>query len=78
MISMKPALLTVEDVKMFIIEAMKRDKTFTRIELASYLNITLYTLDKYIKEGLPWFGKRTRKQFVLSDVQKWLIKNNYS
>ena len=77
MINMKQALLTVEDVKTFIIDALKRDQIFTRKELAEHLNITLYSLDKYIQEGLPWFGKRTRKQFVLSDVQKWLIKNKY-
>lgn len=70
------ALLTVQDVKNFILEAMKRDQIYSRIQLASILNITTYKLDRYIEQGLPWFGKRTRKQFVLSDVKKWFIDNN--
>lgn len=69
------ALLTVEDVRKFIMDALKRDKVINAIQLREYFGITKPTLIKYIKEGLPWFGKPTRKQFVISDVKKWFIDN---
>ena len=69
------ALLTVDDVRKFIMDALKRDKVINAIQLREYFNITKPTLIRYIKEGLPWFGKPTRKQFVVSDVKKWLIDN---
>lgn len=72
---MNQALLTVEDVKKFIIEGMKRDRSLTRKELAEELNISLQYLDKCVKRGMPWFGKVTRKKFILSDVKKWFIDN---
>jgi len=69
------ALLTKEDVRLFIIEAMKRDRILTRLELMAYFNMSPYLLKQYLKKGLPWFGKKTRKQFILSDVEKWLVNN---
>lgn len=72
----KTALLTVEAVKQFINEALKREQIVNAIQLREYFKITKPTLIKYIREGLPWFGKPTRKQFVISDVKKWFKDNN--
>lgn len=76
MISMNSALLTIQDVKNFILEAMQRDQILTRKELMAYFNWNQYNYEENIAKGMPWFGKRTRKQFVLTDVKKWLIDNN--
>lgn len=73
---MTNALLTIQDVKNFIIDAMMRDQIMTRKELMAYFDWNQPHYKEHLKKGMPWFGKRTRKQFVLSDVKKWLIENN--
>lgn len=72
---MKKALLTKEDVKSFIIEALNYEKVFSRSELLKYLHINNETLLKYLDLGLPWFGSVHRRKFKLTDVKKWLISN---
>lgn len=69
---MNTALLTKQDVKNFIIDAMMRDKVLNRIELMAYFGWNNYMVNRNIDRGMPWFGRPTRKKFVLTDVKKWL------
>jgi len=72
------ALLTVNDVKAFIMEAItlqKADRILTRKELIKELNLNQHSYEKYIQMGMPWTGKATRKKHVLSHVKTWFIAN---
>lgn len=76
---MTKALLTVEDVKNFILEAVTLNndiKYLTRKQLAEYLNVPPYFITKYIKLGMPWIGIKTRKHFRINTVLQWLRENN--
>lgn len=76
---MKKALLTVQDVKNFIFEAIlekTQDRVLTRNELKKHFNITEWNVDCYLEKGLPWFGKPHRKKFNLNEVKKWFVANN--
>lgn len=75
---MTNALLTVNDVKSFIMEAItlqKADRVLTRIELMKELNINVPKYNKFIEMGMPWVGKKTRKKHVLSHVKTWFLAN---
>ena len=74
------ALLTVEDVKSFIIEAIYSD---TQIVDRKYLNdrgISNYYINKYINSGMPYMGKRKNAKFDYIKIKKWLseyyVKNS--
>lgn len=73
------ALLTVEDVKNFIMEAISLNneiRYLSRKQLAEYLDVPPYYITKFIKMGMPWIGTKTRKNFKVADVTKWLRENN--
>lgn len=76
----KQALLTVEDVKNFIFQAIMEQGTpdgiLTRTQMKNYFGISEYNLDTYLEMGLPWFGKQHRKMFNIYAVKKWFVKNN--
>ena len=66
------ALLTIEDVRSFIIEAIYFD---TKIVDRKYLNakgISNYYINKYINSGMPYIGKRKRPKFDYNKIKKWL------
>ena len=78
---MTKALLTVNDVKAFILEAItlqKVDRVLSRKELIEELHLNQYSYDKYIEMGMPWQGKSTRKKHVLSKVKTWMVANGIS
>lgn len=78
MTKLNKAVITKDEIKAFISEliyAYMQDKVVTRKELSKILNVSLKTLDTYIKKGMPWFGKNTRKMFNIVDCRKWIDAN---
>ena len=73
---MKQALITVESIKEFIREARRIDRVMTYKSLRAYLNVSKPTMMAYLNKGMPWFGNPERKQFILSDVIRWIKDNN--
>ena len=74
----RKALLTKEDVRQFIFDAIceyGRNQILNRADFCKYFNITFYQLDKYLEMGLPWIGKPTRKKFNVNECRKWLDAN---
>jgi hypothetical protein len=72
---MKQALLTPKDIKSFIYKVVKADERLTVVDVLSIFHLKHATLKKYIKMGLPWYGVKTRKEFLYSEVKEWLVKN---
>lgn len=75
---MTKALLTVQDVKNFIYDAIcqnRQDCILSRIEVKRTFGISEFYMDKYIEMGLPWFGKINRKKFYFNQVKKWFVEN---
>lgn len=71
---MTKALLTVQDVKNFIYDAIlerTKDGILNRKQMRAYFGISEFQLDKYLEMGLPWFGKVHRKHFKIHDVKQW-------
>ncbi len=74
-----PALLTVQDVKSFIFEAINAAeprKTLTQEEFMDYFNVTRPTIARYLEKGMPWTGSQYRKKFVVRQVKKWFFEND--
>lgn len=77
--NLPPALLTVQDVKNFIFEAIvpaTKGDTLSKNETQEYFGLFHVQLKKYIDMGLPWIGKYTRKRFRVDECKKWFIANN--
>ena len=75
------ALLTVKDVKAFIHEAMVEttlDENLTRLQVMKKYGFTQTAYDNYLKMGMPWYGKPTRKKFRQHEIESWFIQNNLS
>lgn len=75
---MTKALLTKEDIRQFIFDAIAQfgtNKIVNRAEMREYFNITEYQLDKYLEQGLPWIGSPGRKKFNVNECRKWLDAN---
>ena len=76
---MTKALLTVKDVKAFIHECMVEnilDETLTRLQVLKKYNLSEPTYNKYLKKGMPWYGKPRRKRFRQKDIESWFIQND--
>jgi hypothetical protein len=72
---MKKALLTKEDIRQFIFDAICEygtNQILNRADFCDYFNISIYQLNKYLDMGLPWTGKPTRKKFNVNQCRKWL------
>jgi predicted site-specific integrase-resolvase len=45
----------------------------TKKELATEIKVSLITIERYMKKGMPYFKTPTgRVRFILEDVTKWL------
>lgn len=73
----KPALLTVNDVKNFIFEAMLEMPTeyLNQKQLARRLNLSRHILEKCLDMGMPYELKGKRKLYRLNVVRKWLVEH---
>lgn len=72
------ALLTKEDIRKFIFEAMcehGNNEVLTRIQFKQRFNLTEYQLLNYLEQGLPWIGKPTRKKFDVNQCKRWFDEN---
>lgn len=72
------AIITKNDVKEFIQELVyfyMQDKVVGKKELSKILNVNIRTVNSYIKKGMPWFSKDTRKLFNVVECRKWLDAN---
>ncbi len=75
---MEKALITKEDIKQFIFDAIYKygnNQVLDRKSFCAYFNITFYELNNYLKQGLPWIGKPTRKHFDVNQCRKWFNAN---
>lgn len=46
---------------------------FTKQELAEYLKVTIPTIDRYMKKGMPYIKLPTGTvRFDISEVEKWI------
>jgi hypothetical protein len=71
----RQALLTKEDIRKFIFDAISEygtNQILNRADFCNYFHISFYQLDKYLDMGLPWIGKPTRKKFNVNECRKWL------
>lgn len=76
MTNMKKALLTVNEVKWFITEALTviedSKQTISKKELVQILGLTERCYRTYLKAGMPYTGKRSKKQFNITMVKAWI------
>ena len=75
---MKRALITKQDIKEFIFDAiceLRETQIVNRAEICKALNITEYQLKLYLQQGMPWIGKHTRKKFNINECRKWINAN---
>lgn len=72
---MNEALITVESVKRFINDALRRNRVFNKEQIIKYYGMTEYMLNKFIHMGMPWHGTIRKRVFYLCDVQKWFNDN---
>jgi len=72
---MRKALLTVESVRDFIREALRRDRIFDSEQLMEYYGMTIHFYKKFCKMGMPFYRNGRKRYFHLSEVQKWFNEN---
>lgn len=75
---MKRALITKQDIKEFIFDAiceLRETQIVNRAGICKALNITEYQLKLYLQQGMPWIGKHTRKKFNINECRKWINAN---
>lgn len=76
---MNKGLLTVQDVKNFIFEAISINGSthvVTCRQLLKIFKIDHRRLQTYLKEGMPFILKGTRKYYNLLDIKRWLVEQN--
>jgi len=75
---MTNALLTKEDIRKFIFDAILQygeNKILNRKDFCNYFNISFYELNQFLDKGLPWIGSPTRKRFNVNECRKWFNAN---
>lgn len=75
------ALLTPEDVKQYIYECLKpikSDSVLNRGQAIKYFGMDHRKFDKYVKLGLPFEGKSSKRKFNIIQCKKWFKDNNIS
>ena len=50
-------------------------KVLSQKEFIEYLGLSFRQFKRLMVGGVPWHGKRTRKQFTIGEVKRWAVAN---
>ena len=73
---MNKALVSIESVREFIIDALRRDRIMDIEQLKEYYGMSIHYYLKFIRMGMPFFTRKGKKYFLLSEVQHWFNSQN--
>ena len=56
--------------------ARRNEHTVTKAELAHHLSISTSTVDRYVRQGMPYQPLPAAKRFYISECEDWLARNS--